>query len=128
MALAARKVTIQYQSGAGQPAAIPVSVAPGDAIERDVNVPASTTNKEVPLAFDLTGMLGLVIWADGDLTVKTNDSGSPDDTLAFKAGRPLVWLKDTPAANPFTADVTTLFLTNASSTTAVVLYVRILLP
>ena len=52
------------------------------------------------------------------LTIKTNNSGAPDDTLTILADNPLIWnttIEDTiGTACPLTVDVTTgLFLTNS---------------
>ena len=52
------------------------------------------------------------------LTMKTNNSGAPDDTLTILADNPLIWnttIEDTiGTACPLTVDVTTgLFLTNS---------------
>jgi hypothetical protein len=51
------------------------------------------------------------------LTMKTNNSGAPDDTLTILADNPLIWnttIEDTiGTACPLTVDVTGLFLTNS---------------
>ena len=79
----------------------------------------SETNKEFVLSFDvITNKLkSLFILSSKDVTLKTNDSGSPDDEIALKAGVPLPWAYQ--AGNyyhacPLTADVAKIFVTNAS--------------
>jgi hypothetical protein len=50
-------------------------------------------------------------------TVKTNSSGSPDNTITLAAGVPVAWDTNSPYANPFTANVTKFYITNASAGT-----------
>lgn len=72
------------------------------------------TNKEYVLALDQSQLNGLYIWADGAITLKTNSSGSPDDTLAVPAGIPYVWCTGMLGTLLITADVSKIFITNAS--------------
>jgi hypothetical protein len=79
-----------------------------------------STNKLVTLAgVDVSEMKALVILATQDMTLYTNDlgTGAPDDTLALKAGVPVIWTTDSLAVHPkpFTVDITSnIYLTNAS--------------
>lgn len=50
----------------------------------------------------------------GDLTLETNDAGTPDDTLVLEDGKIYDWVQDDQGALFLTADVTGLFATNAS--------------
>src|SRR5690242_5998056 len=72
------------------------------------------TNKEFVLALDVSQLKGLFIWADGAITVKTNSSGSPADTLSVPANIPYVWCEGMLGTLLITADVTKIFITNAS--------------
>ena len=87
-----------------------------------VSVPASTTNQLYTIGISSTDTTSLLIYTDGALTVKTNNSGSPAQTLTFASNYPLVWASGMPTSNPITTTVTALYLTNASTTTAVNLY------
>ena len=80
----------------------------------DQVIPASTTNQEITLGFDISGLTLLAISSDVALTIKTNDSGSPDDTLAIAAGIAYVWATDDYNALLLTADVVSIFVTNAT--------------
>lgn len=73
------------------------------------------TNLAVSTAFPVGGLKMLSILATGgNLTLKTNSSGTPDDTLALVDGKKIEWTEDDLEACPLTSDVTSLFVTNAS--------------
>jgi hypothetical protein len=78
-----------------------------------------STNAPLSFACDQGTLQMLYMVSTQAIDVKTNSSGSPDDTFSLAAGIPLVWHAGDPAApNPLTADVTQLFITNSSGQTA----------
>ncbi len=81
---------------------------------RSVSVPESSTDLEVAIELDVTQMEAFYLLSDVDMTLETNDGGSPVDTIALKAGKPLVWARDGYYPNPFTVDVTAFFLTTGA--------------
>lgn len=104
-------------------------------IETEFTLAAGTvTNQEQTFGFLHTGIKAILIVVEGNtgtVTMKTNSSGSPDDTLVFPAnGARYYWDEtfptiDTVSATPFDAAVTTTFWT-VTSTTDVTVKVRIL--
>jgi hypothetical protein len=50
--------------------------------------------------------------------IETNSSSAPADTFTLKAGCPLVWYADGGLPNPFSVDVTKIYITNALLTAA----------
>lgn len=76
------------------------------------------TNVSMPIAIDISQVRSFLICSSTDMTVKTNSSGSPDNTLTLRAGEPYQWYKPNSgtAYDSFklTADVTVLYLTNAA--------------
>jgi hypothetical protein len=65
----------------------------------------------------------LVLFSDLGVTVKTNSSGSPTDTIVLQPGQALCWTlaTDLLAKCPFSADVTAgLFITNTAAGPAIV--------
>jgi hypothetical protein len=79
----------------------------------DVTVAANQTNKEVDYVLDVSTVTSLWLYSDKDLTIKTNSTSAPDDTIALKAGVPLPWESTTGYFdNPLTVDVTKFYLTN----------------
>lgn len=76
---------------------------------------ATGTNTAIACAFAFADLESCIIVSDQDATLETNDGTTPDDVFALKAGMPLEWSKSAGYfPNPFTADVTGLFLTNAT--------------
>lgn len=68
------------------------------------------------IAIDVSQVRGFWIKAAAALTLKTNSSSAPDNTLVLKAGIPYYW-SSTNSYDTFklTIDVTTLFIVNASA-------------
>jgi hypothetical protein len=104
-------------------------ITAGGEINIDESIAGPATNAQVALTLDVSQVRSLFISADGALTLKTNSSGSPTNTIALAAGVPFIWasgdaaLRDT--SGTAMEDVTTLYVTNAGST-AVVLQLRAL--
>jgi hypothetical protein len=57
-----------------------------------------------------------MLLATADMTIKTNSSSSPGNTINLKANLPLNWAASNGYfANPFTVDVTSLFVSCTAS-------------
>lgn len=82
--------------------------------ERVVTVPDASTDLQIELPIDVTEMKSLVMKATVDMTIETNDGITPTDTIALKAGEVLKWKTGGYFTNPLSADVTDLYVTNAS--------------
>lgn len=54
-------------------------------------VATGATNQQVHFAFPVTGLTSLVIYSTENVTLKINDSGTPDQTLSIQALEPLIW-------------------------------------
>lgn len=74
-----------------------------------------STDLEVNVAFSLTDLKGFAMIATQDMTVKTNSSGSPQETFNLTANNAVIYMDGIDAAI-FAGDVTDLFVTNASGT------------
>lgn len=86
------------------------------------DVPAGTTKTiTFPGAgIDVSKIVSVGMMSTKAVTVKNNDDGSPDDTLALLAGKPVTWANDFLAVHPcpLTADVSSLKITNAGASDA----------
>lgn len=92
-----------------------VSYTEDGEVTADIPLPAGTTNQEISIAIPTLAKLKL--WfalATQAITLKTNSSGSPVDTIAMTANNPLVYRSDDLRAALFSAPVTKIFATNAS--------------
>lgn len=87
---------------------------------RAVDVPDATTDLAIGLAFVLANVKGLFIWSDKDLTLETNSSSTPQESLAVKANKWTAWHPDMLFAigDLFAGNVTEVYVTNASGATA----------
>ena len=89
----------------------------------DFVLAASVTNQQRPLAFKISLLQSIFISSDMAITMKTNSTSTPGDTKNIAAGDPYM---ASGASSPFAVDVTTVYFTNPSSTTAANVQVRCL--
>lgn len=112
-------ITFKFQRGND---IIEKKVASASGAEGNVDEPIadSETNLLVAFACDFSQMKSFYMVSDKVLTVYTNDlgTGTPDDTFVLTPNEPMVWTENCGLANPFTADVTKLYVTNASGSEA----------
>lgn len=91
----------------------------------------TVTDQQYQIGFDVTAMIGIIVTVTGNdnttVVLKTNNSGSPIQTMTFPAGGgQLFWTDKFPAEiiNPFkllsTTDVTTTYWTKSGSDTPTV--------
>jgi hypothetical protein len=118
---------VTYRTDAGQLAAVTTTLTSNTDIAQDITVAATTTNYEADIDVTEANIQSMAIYSDKAVTVKTNSTSAPDDTITLTAGQMKIWkVGDLDAAKLFTADVTKLYITNAGSAIATV-KVRILL-
>lgn len=84
------------------------------------SVADSSTDFRIIASIDQSQITLIIMKSDQDITVETNSGSAPTDTIALKAGVPYVWNADLNGyyANKITADVTDLYVTNASGAAA----------
>jgi hypothetical protein len=80
----------------------------------DIDIADATTDQLVDFVLDVSEIKSFFMVADGIITIETNSSSAPPDSWTTVANVPIVWHSDSPHANPFSVDVTALYLTNAS--------------
>jgi hypothetical protein len=120
------KITVAY-TGNGNAVSSLAGSYTGDAdAGLDTTIAASTTNQEFDIKFPHATIQSLVVFSSLDLTLLTNSTSMPGNTLNLKAGVGVYWGQDWAGDCPFTADVTKIYVTNASGTTASSLKIRVL--
>lgn len=86
----------------------------------NVSIPDSSTDMLVNFSLDVSVLQSIYITSDQDVTLETNDGGTPTDTINLKADVPYIWAIGDYFTNKITADITALYFTNASGSAAVV--------
>jgi hypothetical protein len=84
---------------------------------------AVATDTLVNVAFPYATIKAVILLCDVALTIKTNSSGAPSQTISLAAGVPTAWITGGAGANPFSVDVTKIYLT---AVTAGTLNIRVL--
>ena len=117
-------MTIQQNASGGGLSKSQATVVTGDnSYGLETVVAIGAADDLLIIALDYDEIRGLYILSDQDLTINTNSTGAPDDTIELIANEPLEWHKfATPGeeyfTNPFTVDVTKMYLTNGSGVEA----------
>ena len=76
------------------------------------------TDYEIACAIDVSKVIALAICSDQDVLFETNDGSSPDDDWTLKAGIPYIWYTNKYDDLLLTVDVTSVFISNDSGSTA----------
>lgn len=84
----------------------------------DVPVADAESDYEILAAIDVSTVKSIYIVSDQDVTLETNDGGTPVDTISLKAGVPYAWHTDSYDTLQLTTDVTAFYITNASGSIA----------
>lgn len=107
-----------YKTGTGTFASVSNTFNSSTELSIDESVPDATTNYEIDVAVTLANVQSMVLYCDQDVTIKTNDSGTPDDTIALAGGTAIIWNTSRLETNPLTVDLTALYVTNAGDDAA----------
>ncbi len=77
------------------------------------------TDALVNISLDVSAVTSIIIWSDRAITVETNAADhSGGNILSLTAGVPYMWCTDSYDTFKLTADVTKLYITNASGASA----------
>lgn len=82
----------------------------------DVSISAGVTNQLVAMAFVVANVQCCYLVSNQNVTLKTNSTTSPGNTISLKANIPYLWRKSAGYnALLFTTDVTSWYITTTSS-------------
>lgn len=81
---------------------------------RELTIPGATTDQQILIAFTMAALKSVFIKASGPCTLETNSSSAPDDTFALDSDSGVVWNNQMLTDNPFTVNVTTMYVTTPS--------------
>jgi len=95
------------------------TVTAGQIVTIDEPIADSETDYLIALTLDVSQIKAIYLESDQDITLETNDGSTPDDTISLSADVPQEWSEsDGAALRPLATDVTALYVTNASGSTA----------
>jgi len=83
-------------------------------------VVTASTDYEINFDLDVSACKSFYLESDQNVTFETNDGTTPADTIALLANKPYVWHVDSYDAFLLGTDVTSVFITNASGSTATI--------
>lgn len=86
--------------------------------EFDETIANAVTDGPILVNIDVSQVKSIVLLSDKNVTLETNNAGTPVDTIVLKANVPYIWHTDSYDTLKLTADVTTIFVTNASGSSA----------
>jgi hypothetical protein len=90
-------------------------------------IATGVTNQQItPFSFTLAKLQDIYILSDQDLTLKTNSTGSPQETLTIKANQPFAWYVGSGIPAPFAGNVTALYVTTGAIPASANLNIRTL--
>ena len=107
-----------YKTDAGQLISVSKAYTGNEETDFDGVVAANAVNQQETLNITVANVIALMLYSDQQVTLKTNNSGAPQDTITLKAGIPIIWTSDSWDAKPFVGNVTNMFFTNSGATPA----------
>ena len=87
-------------------------------ISVDESIATGQTDVSVSFNLDVSAAKAFYMVSDQDILVETNSGTTPDNSFSLKANVPYVWTSDSYDSFKLTVDVTALFITNTSGSTA----------
>lgn len=119
------KVTVSWSNAGGTVLSRSVSLLGGSEHNIQEAIPATTNDKPVEFALDISQCKVFMLVSDKDVTIETNAADhSGGNIFTLPAGRPFVWFDGMPAmrdtAGNLVVDIASLYITNAGDTQAVV--------
>lgn len=90
----------------------------GEANIVSTTVADSVTDQLEVISIDVSEIQSIYINSTQDITLETNDSGTPVDTISLRANEPYIWYVNSYFTNILDTDVTAIYLTNASGSSA----------
>jgi hypothetical protein len=114
------KVGATYSDDSGTITSVTAQYQDDTQIELDMLAAAGATNKEYDVAFTVAHIQSMVLYSDKAVTIKTNSTGSPQETIVLAAGQQKIYTHDGLAggAIPFGGDITKFYITNAGAADA----------
>jgi hypothetical protein len=118
--MATHKLTLAYE-GSGVSRSNTISNTQGGLSLIDgETVATAETDYEINFDLDVSACKSFTLESDQDVTFETNSGAAADDTIALRANEPYVWHVNAYDSFLLGTDVTSVFITNASGSTATI--------
>lgn len=106
-------ITTGYKSDEGTITSVIKSFTGDAELGVEDNLAVGATNQHYTLAITISQIKAMVLYASGSVTIKTNSSSTPQETISLGAGAQLVWTNDASlGAIPFAGNITGFYVTN----------------
>lgn len=106
-------ITTGYKSDEGSITSVIKSFTGDSETGIEDNLAVGATNKHYALAVTIAQIVAMVLFASTSMTVKTNSSTTPQETINVGAGQQVVWTNDgSLGAIPFAGNLTGFYVTN----------------
>jgi hypothetical protein len=112
------KVGITFSNDAGAITTTTDTYLSDSEVNLDEIVVPGATNQEYDVLITVANIKDMVLMSTQPLTVKTNSSSAPQETITLAANKQLVWTVDHPEAKFFAGNITKFFVTNTSALNA----------
>lgn len=89
-------------------------------LQVDEEVADSETDYEITAALDVSEIAALAIMSSEDVLLEINDGAGAGGSVSLVADKPLLWDENSYYSNLFAADWTSIFITNASGSSATI--------
>jgi hypothetical protein len=83
-------------------------------------VSTGQTDYEINFDLDVSACKSFYLESDQDVTFETNDGSTPDNSISLRANEPYAWHANAYDSFLLDTDVTSVFITNASGSTATI--------
>jgi hypothetical protein len=112
-----------FTTPAGTTSSITATYSTDALDEYDITVPATTTDLSAQISFPYANIKAILFASDVPVTIETNNASTPTDTVTLTSTvLAKMWTHDGKAgnlaANPLTANVTAVYITNAGAAAA----------
>jgi hypothetical protein len=86
----------------------------------DKLIAAGASNVHVAMSVTVASIISLLIYATAAVTIKTNSSSSPAQTLTVAAGQLITWNSSDGLSNPLTTNITDFYFSNSGGSDSIV--------
>ena len=115
-------ITRSWKPANGSSVSYETTITSDTSVDHSGEYADGETDKVINISIDYSQVKALFIGSDQDVLLETNNpggsSGSADQEFELKANCPIIWTEDDIETNPITADITVIYLTNASGSAA----------